>query len=85
MRVHSVRRQLWVAGTAIWSTAALLIAWGLLDSGERFGDELAEAAPRGRPVSAPSTTSTSSPNLEQFAQVWSLPMQKPLYDPPPKQ
>ena len=84
MRVRSLRRQLWVAGTALWSIAASLIVWGLFGSSERFVDELAEVAPRDRLVSASSATSPSPPGLERFAQVWSRPMQKPLYDPPPK-
>ena len=85
MRIHAIRKQLWLAGSLLWIGTVIVLTWGWLDSQNTVATTVITT--KSKPHTHQNNTQQETPpipDLNKFSDVWALRMQRPLYDPPPK-
>lgn len=83
MRIITLKSRLWILGGVLWLCAMGAVAWGVLSpySAGIFQSNATATSPKPTELSS---NENQLPSLDQFASVWSVQLQRPLYDPPPK-
>ena len=81
MQVQRLRICLWLAGTLLYVSAGLVLAWGWLSPGFAARRPAASRSPRTSRGEIP-TNNTPSLTLQDFERVYSRQLRRPLFDVP---
>lgn len=84
MQMITLKKRLWLLGGVLWFSAAGLVAWGIFVPCSIGSSEENTKTISSKQSKLPLVHQDDVPSLDQFASVWSVQLQRPLYDPPPK-
>ena len=84
MRIVFTKTRLWIVGSLFWTGVAAVVVGAFLSPCEIPGEKPQPAAAVGAKQVGDSGGKAGSPTWQQLAAVWGLPLQRALYDPPPK-